>query len=294
MTKINFLASFNEIMSNNKNITSICKNIKFLMSYILRLFLGVTIIACTIYTFSSISIDDFKVLFYTVFTVAFPLFFIFTFLRTILRQYGVIYTKCTPLSGYAFSCNNKVDYKIDNYESLLKILATHEAGHALVAYMQGFNFTSHITSALSYISVSGEIPNAEKLWSLILIKYAGMIAEQMILGESHVGSYGTDTADLNTAKTDIENYIFMTRDDLSKCPDDPRVKEEVFRLSKEGFARTKQLLEDYKETVQMLAEEFAKKPYWTYEEIEKFMLSYNIDMIYNNSNSVEYKLEEVQ
>lgn len=283
MTKINFLASFDEIIPDNKNIISIC-NIKFLMSYILRLFLGVAIIACFIYTFSSISMDDFKVLFHAVFTVACPLFFIFTFLRT--RQYE---------DGYASSYNNKIDYCIiDNNESLLKILATHEAGHALVAYICGFNFTSHITCESSYISVNGEIPNAEKLWSIILIRYAGIIAEQMILGESHVGSYGTDTSDLNTARTDIENYIFMTRDDLSKCPDDPRIKEEVFRLSKEGFLKTKQLLEDHKETVQMLAEEFAKKPDWTYEEIEKFMLSHNIDMIYNNPNSVEYKLEGVQ
>ena len=289
MTKINFLASFDEIMPDNKNIVSIC-NIKFLMSYILRLFLAVVIVACFIYTFSSISIDDFKALFHAVFIVACPLFLIFSFLQTILgtRPCEGIYTKCTPPYGYASSCNNKINYKIDANESLLKILATHEAGHALVAYIHGFNFTSHITSESSYISVSGEIPNAEKMWSIILVRYAGIIAEQMILGESHSGSYGSDTADLNAARTEIESYVFMTRDDLSKCPDDPRVKEEVFRLSKEGFARTKQLLEDYKETVQMLAEEFIKKPDWIYEEIEKFMLSHNIDMIYNNSSSVEY------
>ena len=68
-----------------------------------------------------------------------------------------------------------------------------------------------------------------------------------MLEDCSIGSYGAETADLNTIRMDIENYVFMTRDDLSKCPDDPLVKEEVFRLAKEGFAKTKQLLEDYKE-----------------------------------------------
>ena len=280
MTKINFLAALDEIMPDNKNITSIWKAIKFLANYTIRLFLCVAIIACFKYTFSSISIDDFKVLFQNVFATVFPMYFI---LRLILFLWTINYedncTICTPPYGYASSCNNKINYKIDTNESLLKILATHEAGHALVAYIQGFNFTSHITCESSYISANGEIPNAEKMWSIILVRYAGIIAEQMILGESHFGSYGSDTADLNVARTEIESYVFMTRDDLSKCPDDPRVKEEVFRLSKEGFAKTKQLLEDHKETVQMLAEEFAKKPDWTYEEIQKFMLSQNKYML---------------
>lgn len=259
-------------------MNTVTKSIKYFINYILSLLLLTMLLSCLIYTYLHISylhisVDDFEIIFHAVFTVACPLFFIFSFLRIILktRQCEDIYTKCTPTSGFASSCNNEINYKIDNNESLLKILATHEAGHALVAYIQGFNFTSHITCESSYISANGEIPNAEKMWSIILVRYAGIIAEQMLLGESHFGSYGSDTADLNAARTQIESYVFMTRDDLSKCPDDPRVKEEVFRLAKKGFAETKMLLNDNKEVVQMLAEEFAKKSDWTYEEITEFM-----------------------
>lgn len=38
MTKINFLAALDEIMPDNKNITSIWKDIKFLANYTIRLF----------------------------------------------------------------------------------------------------------------------------------------------------------------------------------------------------------------------------------------------------------------
>ena len=63
----------------------------------------------------------------------------------------------------------------------------------------------------------------------------------------------------------------MTRDDLSKCPDDPKVKELVFKLSKEYFEEAQKLIMENQKVIHELATEFAKKQDWEYEEIEDFM-----------------------
>lgn len=63
----------------------------------------------------------------------------------------------------------------------------------------------------------------------------------------------------------------MTRDDVSKCPDDPRVKELVFHLSQEYFEEAQKLIIENQKVVNELAIEFAKKQNWEYEEIKNFM-----------------------
>lgn len=65
--------------------------------------------------------------------------------------------------------------------------------------------------------------------------------------------------------------MFMTRDDLSKCPDDPKVKELVFKLSKEYFEEAQKLIIENQKVICELATEFAKKEDWEYEEIKNFM-----------------------
>lgn len=233
-------------------MNTVAKSIKYFINYILSLLLLTMLLSCLIYTYLHINVHDFEIIFHAVFTVVLPIIF---FIKLIICLKNHIKNVCR--------------------EDLTEIRYYVAAGHVLVAYILGFKFTSHITNMSAYISLSGDMINAEGQWSCILVKYAVM-AEQTLLRESHNGSYGTETPDLSTVRTDIENYIFMTRDDLSKCPDDPQVKEEVSRLAKKGFAETKTLLNDNKEVVRMLAEEFAKKSDWTYEEITEFMTTHNI------------------
>lgn len=163
-------------------------------------------------------------------------------------------------------------------ESSLKVLSVHEAGHALVAYILGFRFSAHITYESSYISTDGDPMTEEIVKSLILVSYAGIAAEGILLGKRVAGNYGKETSDLNIVRTYLENLVFMTRDDLSKCPDDPRVKEVVFHLAKEYFEEAQELVRENQKAALALATEFAKKQDWKYEEIEEIMMSEEIEI----------------
>lgn len=224
------------------------------------------IITCLIYAYSCADLDYFKSLFHTV-----NMYVILLFFFGVIISYLIKKTSCVDY-GYQSTpqrCSNIL--YITNTESALKSLSTHEAGHAFVAYILGLRFSAHITCERSYISVTGDFVTAEQLRSIILVEYAGTVAEGILLGERILGSYGTKDADINVARTNLENYVFMTRDDLSKCPDDPKVKELVFKLSKEYFEEAQKLIIENQKVILELATEFAKKQDWEYEEIEKFM-----------------------
>lgn len=64
-----------------------------------------------------------------------------------------------------------------------------------------FQFSAHITCESSYISITGDFVTAEKLQSIIIIGYAGAAAEDILLGERRMGSYGTKGADVNNSAT---------------------------------------------------------------------------------------------
>ena len=224
-----------------------------------------SIITCLIYANSCADLAYFKSLFHTVNMYVIPLFFCGVIISYLIKTSCVDYGyQSTPQR-----CSNIL--YITNTESALKSLSTHEAGHAFVAYILGLRFSAHITCERSYISVIGNFVTAEQLRSIILVEYASAAAEGILLGERILGSYGTKDADINVARTHLENYVFMTRDDLSKCSDDPKVKELVFKLSKEYFEDAQKLIMENQKVVHELATEFAKKQDWEYEEIEDFM-----------------------
>mgnify|MGYP004562892567 FL=1 len=262
MGEINEFEKRKENLMKNEIIEFIRKTIR----YSAGILSSTAIITCLIYAYSCADLDYFKSLFHTVNMHVIPLFFFGVIISYLIKK-----TSCVDY-GYQSTpkrCSNIL--YITNTESALKSLSTHEAGHAFVAYILGLRFSAHITCERSYISVTGDFVTAEQLRSIILVEYAGTVAEGILLGERILGSYGTKDADINIARTNLENYVFMTRDDLSKCPDDPKVKELVFKLSKEYFEEAQKLILENQKVVHELATEFAKKQDWEYEDIEKFM-----------------------
>ena len=246
----------------NYIITFIKKSITYFAAILFISFTG----TCLIYAHSCTDLIYFKSLFHTVNMYVIPLFFCGVIISCLIKG-----NSCVDYSyQLAPQGCSRISYTT-NMNSALQSLSAHEAGHALVAYIFGFQFSAHITCESSYISITGDFVTAEKLRSIIIICYAGTAAEDILLGERRMGSYRTKGADLNVARTYLENYVFMTRDDISKCPDDPRVKELVFHLSQEYFEEAQKLIIENQKVVNELAIEFAKKQNWEYEEIKNFM-----------------------
>ena len=164
----------------------------------------------------------------------------------------------------------------------------HEAGHVLMAYKQGFRFFLHITDEAPNIFLVEDVITAERLRSLILVKLAGLAAEDGLGGVSRKsrGIPETDSSDIYVATKYTQRYIFMTRPDLAKYPDDPAVNELTYKLSKEYFDEAQILSIKNQVVIRELATEFAKKQDWEYEEIENFMKLRGISPSKNGTSSL--------
>lgn len=134
------------------------------------------IITCLIYAYSCADLDYFKSLFHTVNMYVIPLFFCGVIVSHLIKK-----TSCVDYGYQSTPQRCSEILYITNTESALKSLSTHEAGHAFVAYILGLRFSAHITCERSYISVIGNFVTAEQLRSIIIIEYAGAVAEGILL-----------------------------------------------------------------------------------------------------------------
>lgn len=71
------------------------------------------------------------------------------------------------------------------------MITVHEAGHAVMSYLKNADTIIVNASLCEPNVVSGydSVVNAEVVKSMILIKYAGAIAEELIFGHYSAGSF---------------------------------------------------------------------------------------------------------
>ena len=126
------------------------------------------------------------------------------------------------LISFTFKKKNKIAVDADlpdNYDEQINIKSVHEAGHAVMAYLQD---TKDFEVFMSYDSaktvVTYKSQKAEDVKKMILVKYSGAIAEELLLGELSAGSIGilNSNADFPSATELIRAYIVMTEPTVSK------------------------------------------------------------------------------
>lgn len=147
-----------------------------------------------------------------------------------------------------------------------KVFATHEAGHALMAYLQNVsNFSVKLTKTITeHSSGSAE---AENVRTMILIDYSGAAAEEILLGSFSLCSMGSADSDFVRATEHIKNYIIMTDSSVSKTMLNEELSQQVINLSKEMYSMAKDLLSENKEMLKALSNELMEKEEMSKEEI---------------------------
>lgn len=145
----------------------------------------------------------------------------------------------------------------------------HEAGHAVMAYLQGAINIDVITSCEPYRTIS-EFPSDDDISTLkksILVGYAGAAAEEIMYGKYRAGSLVSEDSDFQKVTEKIKAYIVMTNPSFSKTFLDQRLNEEVIAQSKLFYEEAQTLLLEHKFFVLALAKELCEKRSMSYEEI---------------------------
>lgn len=156
--------------------------------------------------------------------------------------------------------------KKDKNPVVLKRMAIHEAGHAVVA--EHFNIPVLKTTVCKDVSskIGGynvldmpEILTPDLIRQLIIIKYGGVVAETVILGNPSTGCMGSDIADINAANKFLNSYVILTDESISLTGlETDLINQKVIMLSKELELEAKQIVMDNISKIKIMAEELLK------------------------------------
>lgn len=177
------------------------------------------------------------------------------------------------LISFTFKKKNKIAVDADlpdDYDEQINIKSVHEAGHAVMAYLQD---TKDFEVFMSYDSaktiVAYKSQNAEDVKKMILVKYSGAIAEELLLGELSAGSMGilNSNADFPSATELIKAYIVMTEPIVSKTLLNEELADLIISASNSFYKEATEILSKNKEMLVIISDELKSKDSLKKDEI---------------------------
>lgn len=169
------------------------------------------------------------------------------------------------LISFTFKKKNKIAVDADlpdDYDEQIDIKSVHEAGHAVMAYLQD---TKDFEVFMSYDSaktvVTYKSQKAEDVKKMILVKYSGAIAEELLLGELSAGSIGilNSNADFPSATELIKAYIVMTEPTVSKTLLNEELADLIISASNSFYKEATEILSKNKEMLVVISDELKNK-----------------------------------
>lgn len=137
-----------------------------------------------------------------------------------------------------------------------------------MAYIKGIsNFTVMMSCETPHVCIAGQAAGEENLKTLILIKYAGAAAEELILGRFHPPFAYSPDSDFYSATEMIKAYIVMTEPDTSKSMLNEELGPLTVKYSKEFYAEAKDLIGKNTESVKLVASKLMDKKVMDRKEI---------------------------
>lgn len=171
----------------------------------------------------------------------------------------------------------------DDYDEQININAVHEAGHAVMAYLQD---TKDFKVFMSYDSaktvVTYKSQKAEDVKKMILVKYSGAIAEELLLGEFSAGCIGifNPNTDFPSATELIKAYIVMTEPTVSKTLLNEELADLIISASNSFYKEATEILSKSKEMLVIISDELKNKDSLKKDEIIQLL---------TNTNKEKYK-----
>lgn len=288
---------FNKIrkMHSSDYMMNVIDIIKTVIKIITRIFFGSALFLCVFLTIINInsnkmSLDYFWDAFVAIVPIYCSLYIFVSLLKAMVFSLwdapdSCFQGKASISNAQIGSCVIKGADESDIINNTLEISSVHEAGHALVAYLLGFELFLSVSYEKSFTNVFPKnilTMTPDMLRKFIKINYAGMAAEKILLGQASMGSFGSHNSDFNCANTYIENYVFMTNDNLSKYSLDPEVQQEVSKLSKKLYQETYDLLSENKAILKELSVYLKDTGECSYEEVKNIVEKYNYNISKEN------------
>lgn len=174
--------------------------------------------------------------------------------------------------GYAKQINRHGNKSDPVAEYNWEVSAVHEAGHAVMTYLMDIeNFQVVLSDIQPRVVMVQKLQDANAVKKGILIKYAGAIAEEILLDKMHIGSFIGEDSDFPQATEWIKAYIVMTDSSISKTLLDRELEEKTILLSKKFWSESKKILSENRTMVEAISENLQREGTLTSEEVKDIL-----------------------
>lgn len=155
--------------------------------------------------------------------------------------------------------NNQTDDSIDNLK------ACHEAGHFFIARtlklpVKEVNIIKNGLIGGQVVLEMPDILKTSQIKSLVMVKYAGVTAEKILLGEASDGCIGSNTSDIETANELLKKYVILTDNKISLTGyEENYIRDKCSELSAQWLDEVEVLIKEGKDEVKDLAAQIFEK-----------------------------------
>jgi cell division protease FtsH len=198
---------------------------------------------------------------------------------------------------------SRKSHKIEEDEK--KVIAYHEAGHAVVMYHDDDSEPLHKVTIIPRGQALGttfmlpekdrHIQSKKQLLAMMRVSYGGRIAEQMFTGDQYNGTAGDIRQATGIARAMVTEYgmsekvgfRLMSPDDQAQPWEQPDrlysddtaelIDGEIKRLIDETYQQTLDLITQHRQQTEDLAQALLKYETLTYEEVDKIMKGQPLD-----------------
>lgn len=133
--------------------------------------------------------------------------------------------------------------------------AIHEAGHALLAFLFDFDCEVIMYKYPAYTSYTcNRNTDLDLLKKQILITYAGIAAEEILLGNYALSSVKSNNSDLVKVTDAIITYILMSDTNAGKLAINDEISDTMINYSKEFYQLSKSMLLQHINKLKILSE----------------------------------------
>lgn len=133
--------------------------------------------------------------------------------------------------------------------------AIHEAGHALLAFLFDFDCEVIMYKYPAYTSYKcNQNTDLDLLKTQILITYAGIAAEEILLGNYALSPVKSNNSDLVQVTDAIIAYILMSDNNVGKLVIDDEISDTMINYSKEFYQLSKSMLLQHIDKLKILSE----------------------------------------
>ena len=164
---------------------------------------------------------------------------------------------------------------INDFDEVIKTIAIHKAGHAIVAMKLGlklrsveiFTTVENLGETTSYYGPDDSFVDENYKKNQVIINYAGPTTEKIIFEKMLIANAKGEHSDFVVAKREIEQILITSNEYKGYVPQGQAFDEAINEMSLELFKKTEKIARENIDDIKKLSDRLIKTHYLNGDQI---------------------------